>query len=91
MAQLLKEERKVMLTRDLETLVKYGINPNDADLKKAQEIWDLTADEVQDCIDIAKGEVTLTDEEMAKKPARKKCAPFTSMAEKEAKKAKNQK
>lgn len=82
MAQLLKEERKVMLTRDLETLVKYGINPNDADLKKAQEIWDLTADEVQDCISIAKGEVTLTDEEKAVKPARKKCAPFTSMQEK---------
>ncbi len=87
MAQLEKVERKVMLTRDLKTLIKYGINLNEADLKKAQEIWDLTAEEVQDCIDIANGDVTLTDEEMAKKPARKKCAPFTSMAEK----AKNKK
>lgn len=87
MAQLLKEERKVKLTRDLETLVKYGINLNEVDIKKAQDIWDLTAEEVQDCIDIANGDVTLTDEEMAKKPARKKCAPFTSMQEK----AKNKK
>lgn len=87
MAQLLKEERKVMLTRDLKTLIKYGINPSaGVELTKAMEIWDLTLEEVQDCLEIARGEVTLTDEETAKKPERKKCAPFTSMQEKANKK-----
>ena len=43
-------EKKAKLTEDFKTMVKYGIRPTaGVEMAKAQEIWGLSYDDVQEC------------------------------------------
>lgn len=49
--EITKNEKMSRLTEDIRTMLKYGITPcAGIELLKAQEIWGLEYEEVQECL-----------------------------------------